>query len=78
VKRLDTPRNGQRIGTCRSRSGFKLVGIRPESGRKPDNVVPTFSFQKCLRALGYRTHTTPSTDKLGVTQLATEAHARGW
>src|SRR4051812_11227049 len=35
VKRLDTPRNGQRIGTCRSRSSFKLVGtaseIRPDT-----------------------------------------------
>jgi hypothetical protein len=40
--------------------------------------VPTFSFQEFLRTLGYRTHTTPSTDKLGFTQLATEAHARGW
>jgi hypothetical protein len=37
VKRLDTPRNGQRIGTCRSRSSFKLVGGRPRSGQKPDS-----------------------------------------
>jgi hypothetical protein len=40
--------------------------------------VPTFSFQEFLRTLGYRTHTTPSTAKLGFTQLATEAHARNW
>ena len=32
VKRLDTPRNGQRIGTCSSRSSFKLVGSHPRSG----------------------------------------------
>jgi len=36
VKRLDTPRNGQRIGTCRSRSSFKLVEGRPKSGQNPD------------------------------------------
>jgi hypothetical protein len=36
VKRLDTPRNGQRIGTSRSRSSFKLVGDHPRSGRTPD------------------------------------------
>jgi hypothetical protein len=36
VKRLATPRYGQRIGTCRSRSSFKLVGGRPRSGRTPD------------------------------------------
>lgn len=41
-------------------------------------AVPTFSFQEFLRTLGYRTHTTPSTAKLGFTQLATEAHARSW
>jgi hypothetical protein len=37
VKRLDTPRNGQRIGTCRSRSSFKLVGGHPRSGQNPDS-----------------------------------------
>ncbi len=36
VKRLDTPRNGQRIGTSRSRSSFKLVGGHPSSGQTPD------------------------------------------
>jgi hypothetical protein len=41
-------------------------------------AVPTFSFQEFLRTLGYRTSTTPIVDKLGFTQLATEAHARGW
>ena len=35
VKRLDTPRNGQRIGTSRSRSSFKLLGSHPRSGRTP-------------------------------------------
>jgi hypothetical protein len=38
----------------------------------------TFVFQEFLRTLGYRTSTTPVTDKLGFTQIATEAHARGW
>jgi hypothetical protein len=38
VKRLATPRYGQRIGISRSRSSFKLVGGRPRSGRNPDNV----------------------------------------
>jgi hypothetical protein len=38
VKRLDTPRNGQRIGTCRSRSSFKLVESRPRSGQIPDEI----------------------------------------
>jgi hypothetical protein len=38
MKRLDTPRNGQRIGTCRSRSSFKLVGGHPRSGRNPDRA----------------------------------------
>ena len=40
VKRLDTPRNGQRIGICRSRSSFKLVGGHPRSGRTPDIAGP--------------------------------------
>ena len=38
----------------------------------------TFIFQEFLRTLGYRTNATPVTDKLGFTQIATEAHARGW
>ena len=38
----------------------------------------TFIFQEFLRTLGYRTSTTPVTDKLGFTQIGTEAHARGW
>jgi hypothetical protein len=41
-------------------------------------AVPAFSLQEFLRTLGYRTSTTPVGDKLGFTQLATEAHARGW
>jgi hypothetical protein len=41
-------------------------------------AVPTFSLQEFLRTLGYRTNTTPITDKLGFTQLASEAHVRGW
>jgi hypothetical protein len=35
VKRLDAPRNGQRVGTSSSRSSFKLVGGHPRSGRTP-------------------------------------------
>jgi hypothetical protein len=36
VKRLDTPRNGQGIGICRSRSSSKLLGGHPRSGQFPD------------------------------------------
>jgi hypothetical protein len=38
----------------------------------------TFIFQEFLRTLGYRTSATPIIDKLGLTQIAAEAHARGW
>jgi hypothetical protein len=53
VKRLGTPQNGQRIGTCRSRSSFKLVGSRPESGQIPDNVskCPKLHFVDRLKLL---------------------------
>jgi hypothetical protein len=47
VKRLDTPRNGQRIGICRSRSSFKLVGAHPRSGRTPDRLRQGVSRARC-------------------------------
>jgi len=54
VKRLDTPRYGQSIGTCRSRSSFKLIGGRPRSGRKPDKpleqTLPKPAASVCPRA----------------------------
>src|SRR5262249_37062054 len=36
VKRLDTLRNDQRIGTSRSRSTIKIIGGHPRSGQNPD------------------------------------------
>lgn len=44
----------------------------------PGLAVPAYNFQEFLRTLGYRTATQPVADKPGLTQLATEAHARGW
>jgi hypothetical protein len=38
----------------------------------------TFPFQELIRTLGFRTHTTPITDKPALLQLGLEAHARGW
>lgn len=38
----------------------------------------TFVFQELIRTLGFRTHTTPITDKPALLQLGLEAHARGW
>lgn len=38
----------------------------------------TYNFQEFIRTLGLRTNTTPVVDKPAFTQLATEAHARGW
>jgi hypothetical protein len=49
MKRLDTHRNRQCIGTCRSRSSFRLVGGRPRSGRTPDKTTP-FAGQVAVAA----------------------------
>jgi hypothetical protein len=38
----------------------------------------TYVFQEYIRTLGYRTNATPIVDKPGLTQIGTEAHARGW
>jgi hypothetical protein len=38
----------------------------------------TYLFQEFIRTLGFRTSTTPITDKPALLQLGTEAHARGW
>jgi hypothetical protein len=62
-----TPSQTGLIGTTTA-TRFDDVGL----------AVPTFSLQEFLRTLGYRAHTIPGSDKLGFTQLATEAHARGW
>lgn len=38
----------------------------------------TYNFQEFIRTLGLRTNTNPVVEKPAFTQLATEAHARGW
>jgi hypothetical protein len=44
----------------------------------PGLASSTYLFQEFIRTLGFRTHTTPITDKPALLQLGTEAHARGW
>lgn len=44
----------------------------------PGLASSTYNFQEFLRTLGLRTNTAPVVDKPAFTQLATEAHARGW
>jgi hypothetical protein len=51
------------------------------SGTTLDDVglsSSTYVFQEFIRTLGFRTHTTPITDKPSLLQLGAEAHARDW